>query len=54
MEGYSNLCMCVSLCLFPRNIGECFVSLLVEPIARKDVSPSDKQLCQFLKNVSVA
>ena len=42
------------MCLLPRNLGECFVSLLVEPIAGKNVSPSDKQLWPFLKNVSVA
>ena len=46
--------MCVSVCLLPRNLGECFVSLLVELIAGKNMSPSDKQLWQFLKNVSVA
>ena len=40
--------------MFLRNLGECFVSLLVEPIAGKNVSPSDKQLWQFSKNVSVA
>ena len=45
--------MCV--CLLPnRNLGECFVSLLFEPIAENNVSPSDKKLCRFLKNVSVA
>ena len=42
-----------SVCLLVRNLGECFVSLLVEPIAGKNVSPSDKQLWRFLKNVSV-
>ena len=35
-EGYSNRFVCVSVCLLPRNIGECFVSLLVEPIAGKE------------------
>ena len=35
------------MCLFPCNLGECFVSLLVEPIAGKNVSPSDKQLWRF-------
>ena len=44
--------MCV--CLLVRNLGEYFVSLLVEPIAGKNVSPSDKQLWRFLKNVLVA
>ena len=44
--------MCV--CLLPCNLGECFVSLLFEPIAGKNVSPSDKQLCRFLKNALVA
>ena len=53
--GYSNrfVCVCVSVCLLPRNLGECFVSLLVEPIAGKNASPSDKQLWQFLKKFSV-
>ena len=32
------------LVLLPRNLGECFVSLLVEPIAGKNVSPSDKKI----------
>ena len=44
--------MCV--CLLVRNLAEYFVSLLVEPIAGKKVSPSDKQLWRFLKNVLVA
>ena len=44
--------MCV--CLFLRNLGDSFISLLVEPIAGKNVSPSDKQLWQFSKNVLVA
>ena len=42
------------MCLLVRNLGEYFVSLLVEPIAGKNVSPSDKQLWRFLKNVLVA
>ena len=42
------------MCLLVRNLGEYFVWLLVEPIAGKNVSPSDKQLWRFLKNVSVA
>ena len=44
--------MCV--CLLARNLGEYFVSLLDEPSSRKNVSPSDKKLWRFLKNVSVA
>ena len=48
------LCVCLSVCLLVRNLGEYFVSLLVEPIAGKNVSPSDKQLWRFLKNVLVA
>ena len=44
--------MCV--CLLVRNLGECFVSLLFEPIAGKNVSPSDKKLWRFLKNFLVA
>ena len=48
------VCVCVCVCLLVRNLGEYFVSLLVEPIAGKNVSPSDKQLWRFLKNVLVA
>ena len=44
------MCVCLLVC----NLGEYFVSLLVEPIAGKNVSPSDKQLWRFLKNVLVA
>ena len=36
--------------MLPRNLGDSFVSLLVEPIAGKNASPSDKQLWRFLKN----
>ena len=44
------VCVCVSVpCLLPRNLGECFVSLLFEPIAGKNVSPSDKKLWRFKK-----
>ena len=42
------------VCVFLRNLGDSFVSLLVEPIDGKNVSPSDKQLWQFSKNVLVA
>ena len=48
------MCVCVCVCVLPHNVGECFVSLLVEPIAGKTMSPSDKQLWRFLKNISVA
>ena len=41
------VCVSMCLCLLPRNLGECFVSLLVEPIAGKNVSPSDKKLWRF-------
>ena len=41
--------MCV--CLFLCNLGDSFVSLLVEPIAGKNVNPSDKRLWRFSKNV---
>ena len=44
--------MCV--CVLPRNSGECFVLLLVETIAEKNMSLSDKQLWQFLKHSLVA
>ena len=39
--------------MLPRSLGDTFsfVSLLIEPIAGKIVSPSDKQLWQFSKNV---
>ena len=40
--------------MFLRNLGDSFVSLLVEPIAGKNVSPSDKQLWRFSKNVLFA
>ena len=47
-EGYSNLSVCVSVCyLIILKIAS--FSLLVEPIAGKSVSPSDKQLWRFLK-----
>ena len=42
------------MCLFLRNLGDSFVSLLVEPIAGKNVSPSDKNLRCFSKNILVA
>ena len=44
--------MCV--CLFLRNLGDSFVLLLIEPIAGQNVSPSDKELWQFSKDVLVA
>ena len=37
-----SVCVCMCVCVLPCNLGECFVSLLVEPIAGKNVSPSDK------------
>ena len=37
--------------MFLCNLGDSFVLLLVEPIARKNASPSDKQLWRFSKNV---
>ena len=51
MEGYSNRFVC--LCLFLRNLGDSFVSLLVEPIAGKNVSPSDNNLWRFSKKKNV-
>ena len=39
----SAVCVCLSVCLLPHNLGECFVSLLFEHIAGKNVSPSDKK-----------
>ena len=47
---YVCACACVCICVLPRNLRECFISLLVEPIAGKNMSPSNKQLWQFLKN----
>ena len=44
------MCVCVCVCLLVRNLGE----YIVEPTAEKNVSPSDKQLWRFLKNVLVA
>ena len=44
MEGYRNWFVCVFVCVFRHNLGECFILLLVEPIAGKNISPSDKQL----------
>ena len=49
MEGYSNLSTCVSVCVFLRNLGDSFVSLLVEPIAGKNVSPSVNNCGDFRK-----
>ena len=46
--------MCLSVCLLPRNLGECSVSFLFEPIAGKNVNRSDKKLWRVLKNVLVA
>ena len=37
--------------MLPRNLGDSFVLLLVESIAGKNASPSDKQLWRFSKNV---
>ena len=47
-------CVCVCVCLFLRNLGDSFLSLLFEPIAGKNMSPSDKQLWRFSKNILVA
>ena len=46
------VCVCVSVCSFV--ILEIASFLLVEPIAGKNVSPSDKRLWRFSKNVLVA
>ena len=49
-EGlYQSVCVC----MLPHNVGEYFVLHLVEPIAGKNASPSDKQLWQYLKNFLV-
>ena len=47
------MCVCVCVCLFLCNLGDSFGLLIVEPIAEKNVSPSDKNLWQS-KNVLVA
>ena len=45
--------VCLYVCLLPRNLKECFVSLLVEPIAGKNVIPSDKKIVAiFEKHLS--
>ena len=46
--------MCLCVCLFLRNLGSSFVSLLVEAITGKNVNPSDKNLWRFSENVLVA
>ena len=51
---WQSVCMCVCVCVLPRHLGEYFISLLVEPIAGKNISPSDKQLWRFLKKFLVA
>ena len=38
-----------AICMLPRNLGEYFVSVLVEPIAGKNVSPSDNNCGDFWK-----
>ena len=38
-------------CVLPRNLGECFVSFLVEPIAGKNVSPSDKKIVAIFEKL---
>ena len=43
--------MSVCVCGLPCNLGDSFVLLLVESIAGKNVSPSDKQFWRFSKNV---
>ena len=42
------------VCLFHTNLRDYFVLLLVEPIAEKNASLSDKLLWQFLKNIFVS
>ena len=44
------MCVCVSL----RNLGDSYISLLVEPLSGKNVSHSDKKLWRFLKNILIA
>ena len=39
------ICVYVCVCVLPRNLGDSFASLLVEPIAGKSVSPSDEKNC---------
>ena len=48
------MCLSVCVCVFPCNLGGYFVSLLIEPMVRKNVSPSDKTIVAiFEKNVFV-
>ena len=62
MEGYSTqfvsvcacVCVCVCVCVFLHNLGDSFILFLVEPIAGKNVSPSNKSLWRFSRNVLVA
>ena len=42
------------MCLFFCNLGDSFISLLVELFAGKNVSHSDKQLWRFSKNILIA
>ena len=44
----------VCVCVLPLNLGECFVSFLVEPIAGKNVSPSNKKIVAIWENFLVA
>ena len=43
--------MCVYVRYLVYNLGDSFISLLVEPIAGKKMSLTDKQLWRFSKNV---
>ena len=44
-------CLCVSV---PRNLRGYFVSILVEPITRKNMRASDEHSLRFSKNIFVA
>ena len=43
IKKHSIMIIYIYINILPRNLGECFVSLFVEPIARKNVSLSDKK-----------
>ena len=49
MYWYGFIAICLCVCLLPHNLEGYFVSLLSESMARKNKSPSDKQLWQFVK-----
>ena len=49
-----DLSVCLCVCLVPCNLRGYFISLLVELMAGKNVSPSDRRLWRILKSIIVA